>query len=110
MCSSDLRTFLPISLSEDANPRPRLVVITTFEGTNRMRGFFDRRSARALSPNESASFKKQIERRRPVRQQQDVGGRVQSNCSSIKQIRLVNVYCRAVAEGHVELAVADGAV
>ena len=29
---------------------------------------------------------------------------VQTNCSSIKQIRLVNVYCRAVAEGHVELA------
>ena len=35
---------------------------------------------------------------------------VQTNCSSIKQIRLVNMYCRAVAEGHVEVGVADGAL
>jgi uncharacterized protein len=31
---------------------------------------------------------------------------VQTSCSSIKQIRLVNVYCRAAEEGHVEAGVA----
>src|ERR1035438_7659693 len=49
-------TFFPISSSDVARPRPRLVFISTLDGTNRMRGLLERLSARALSARDRASF------------------------------------------------------
>src|ERR1017187_8955272 len=55
-CPMGGSTFFPIFFSEDSRPRPRLVDISTLEGTNRIRGFLERRSARALSVIDRASF------------------------------------------------------
>ena len=49
-------TFFPICSSEEERLRPRLVLMETLEGTKRMRGFLDLRSARAFSARLNASL------------------------------------------------------
>src|ERR1035441_7604174 len=50
-------TFFPISSNDEVRPRPRFVFISTFDGTNRMRGRLERLSARALRASDRASFR-----------------------------------------------------
>lgn len=56
LCPIPGSSFFPIASSDAASPRPRFVFIGALDGTNRIRGFFDRLSARAFSARFSASF------------------------------------------------------
>src|ERR1035437_10181600 len=49
-------TFFPIASNDEERPRPRFVFISTLEGTKRIRGLLERRSARALRARDSASL------------------------------------------------------